>query len=621
MKYYQVICKLLPIFIVLSSLAETFAAPVQSPQLLQQIERTGTSWFSSPIIHNLGEGEKKLIGTYYDVIVWDQDFNEIARARHGTSYPHKGRIYPPAICADLDNDGIWEIVVASIKGSIAAYEWKNNNLAIKNGWPASGSDAGQYPEVRGIAAGDLDNDGTLEVVATTTQTNGGAQVFVFNADGSSYQPAGITGYTCWPRYNSASGPGNDSDVNGQGNSGYGCFGLNVGLGNLDDDDELEIVVTFDNHQLNVFHHDGVSMLTSDYFTNRASAHRGNRLNWGQFIRWFDADVERDHYNLHIGDWPHPSNKKWLQWTQSPPSVADINGDGKNEVIAVANVEKDVPYDTKHHSIMVLEGSYGDGARSGRRLAGWEELPSSNYPQQRGNRSWYPPTNPPSPTIIDINNDQIPEILYTAHDGYLYCVGADGRQLWKKNLRHGPKLMYSSETMVADLNQDDIPELILTTYGDPENRSPKKDHGYLIILDNLGNTLHDIVLPEQGTNGNGKGAPAAPTVMDFTGDSNLEIVIQTFGVGCFVYTVPGSADNLLLWPTGRGNYLRDGKPWLAPEGDINGSRKVDLTDVIVGLRALTGLQQTGLSVEGDISGDNKIGLPEILYCLRKVAEIE
>ena len=35
---------------------------------------------------------------------------------------------------------------------------------------------------------------------------------------------------------------------------------------------------------------------------------------------------------------------------------------------------------------------------------------------------------------------------------------------------------------------------------------------------------------------------------------------TFGAGCFVYTVPGSAENMLLWPTGRGNYLRDGRPW-------------------------------------------------------------
>jgi hypothetical protein len=124
-------------------------------------------------------------------------------------------------------------------------------------------------------------------------------------------------------------------------------------------------------------------------------------------------------------------------------------------------------------------------------------------------------------------------------------------------------MYASEIMVADLNRDRLPELILTTYGDPDSLVPNQPHGYMMILDRNGNVVHDIELPEQGINGNGKGAPAAPTVMDLNGDGNLEIVVQTFGVGAFVYTVPDSAENLLLWPTGRGNYLRDGRPWEVP----------------------------------------------------------
>ena len=112
--------------------------------------------------------------------------------------------------------------------------------------------------------------------------------------------------------------------------------------------------------------------------------------------------------------------------------------------------------------------------------------------------------------------------------------------------------------MADLNQDSEPELVLTTYGDPDNLAPGIPHGYLMILDKAGNVLHDLELPEQGTDGNGKGAPAAPTLMDLNGDGTLEIIVQTFGAGCFIYTVPGSAENLLLWPTGRGNYLRDGR---------------------------------------------------------------
>jgi len=538
------------------STASLVAAPVQAPQFIRQIKWTGTSWFGSPIVHNLGSGSPKIIGTFYDIFVWDASGNQLAKAPHGSGYPHRSRIYAPAVLADLEHDGIYEIVVGS-GDVVAAYEWKNNNLIIKSGWPASVWSAGQFPETRGLAAADLDNNGTIEVVATTTQTErDGAQVFVFNPDGTLYQPPGLS-FQAWPRYNTADGPGNDADSNGQGNHGYGCYGLNVGIGNLDDDPEKEIVVTFDNHQINVFQHTGVSMLASNYFTNRQSQYSGNRLNWGQFIRWFKSGVEHDHYHLHTGTWPHPDTEKWMQWTASPPSVADINGDGKNEVVGVANVEKDTPYDTKHHSIMVLEGSYGNGDRSARRLPGWENLPSSGYPLNRGNRSWYPPRNPPAPTIVNISGDEKPEILYAAHDGYVYCTSATAQRLWRHNIRHSRALMYASEITVADLNQDNTPELILTTYGDPENIKPGQPHGYLMILDNHGNLLFDIQLPQQGTNGNGKGAPAAPTVMDINTDGTLEILVQTFGAGFFIYTVPGSTANQLLWPTARGNFLRDG----------------------------------------------------------------
>lgn len=541
-----------------------YAAPVQQPQFVRQIKWTGTSWFGSPIVHNLGSGDKKIIATFYDIYVWDSQGNLLDEAPHGPSYPHSSRIYAPAVVADLDKDNIYEVVVAS-GSNVAAYEWRNNQLVIKSGWPASTCSAGQCPETRGLAAGDLDNNGSIEIVATTTQTRSdGAQVFVFSPNGNLYQPPGLR-FQAWPRYNTQGGAGNDADVNGPGNHGYGCYGLNVGIGDLDDDPYKEIVVTFDNHQINVFEHTGVSKLASPFFTNRHSSYAGNRLNWGQFIRWFDAGVEANHYHLHTGTWPHPRHQKWMQWTASPPSVADINGDRKNEVVGVANVEMDVPYDTKHHSIMVLEGDYGDGSRSARRLPGWEVPPSSGYPLIRGSRSWYPPRNPPAPTIIDSNNDGRLEILYGAHDGYVYCTSSDAQRLWRFNIRHGRTLMYASEVVVADLNRDSTPELIFTTYGDPEKIAPGQAHGYLMVLDNTGRQLFDIMLPQQGTNGNGKGAPAAPTVMDIDGDGTLEILVQTFGAGFFIYTVPGSAENFLPWPTARGNFLRDGRPMRSSAG--------------------------------------------------------
>ena len=166
-------------------------------------------------------------------------------------------------------------------------------------------------------------------MATTTSTaDSGSQVFVFTADG-----ANAPG---WPRYSAA-----DATFNGAGNQGYGAYGENVGIGQLDNDPQLEVVVTYDNHQINLFNHDGTSVLVSRG-TRTARAARGQPPRLGQFIRWLKPKVEDDHYHRHVGDWPDINKTPWLQWTASPPSIGDLDRDGKNEVIGVPNVEKKEP---------------------------------------------------------------------------------------------------------------------------------------------------------------------------------------------------------------------------------------------------------------------------------------
>mgnify|MGYP002066187354 CR=1 FL=1 len=56
----------------------------------------------------------------------------------------------------------------------------------------------------------------------------------------------------------------------------------------------------------------------------------------------------------------------------------------------------------------------------------------------------------------------------------------------------------AEAAVADLNQDGSPEVVFTTYGDPND----DDSGHLVILAADGALLHDLALEDPGTNGNG-----------------------------------------------------------------------------------------------------------------------
>ena len=86
-------------------------------------------------------------------------------------------------------------------------------------------------------------------------------------------------------------------------------------------------------------------------------------------------------------------------------------------------------------------------------------------------------------------------------------------------------------------------------------------------------------------------------------------------------MPGSAENQLLWPTGRGNYLRNGRPWSATtrlKGDINGDDNVDLADVVLALKAAVGIHLADPDLSGEVDGDNKIGVPEATFALQKAA---
>ncbi len=529
--------------------AGTSGGEVGRPQFRMNLPGQ-TSWYASPVVADLdGDGKNELIAAYYSVFVFDSDGALLSRADGGS-----GRVYAPHLVVDLEGDGIPEVVYG--RGhEVYAYEWSEGRLRLKAGWPADTTGDGEPPEVRGLAAADLNGDGLIEIVATTTQTQstaaGGAQVFVFSSNGAMFQPPGV-GFAAWPRYNHRTGPGGDADRNGQGHSGYGCYGLNVAIGNIDDDEELEIVVTYDNHEIQAFKLDGEAIDASSWFTNPSDPFRGNRMTWGQFIRWADPRVEEDHYHLHVGEWPHPSLQEWLQWTASPPNIVDLDGDGQNEVVGVPNVEKNVPYETQVYAIMVLENAHGDGSRSAMRKEGWETLPRGAAPISVD--GWYPPNGIPAPTTVNIQGDGRPEIVVSLNDGFMRAFESDAREIWRFNFTHGKSVMYASEATVADLNQDGSPEVIFTTYGEPD----VTDSGYLVILGADGRLLHDIPLPDPGRDGNGNGAPAAPAVYDLDGDGQLEIFVQTFDHGMDVFTVPGSAGNCVPWPTARGGPLRMGQ---------------------------------------------------------------
>jgi len=244
----------------------------------------------------------------------------------------------------------------------------------------------------------------------------------------------------------------------------------------------------------------------------------------------------------------------MQWTQSPPSVADINQDGQNEVIGVSNIEMDPhnngKYVTQYWALAVYNGDYGNLGAT--RHTNWTVFPKGSSPVIVN--GYYPPLTPPATAIVDILGDSHPEIITTFNDGALYAFDFMSNLLWRYNFKYGLGISFCTEPTIADLNADGSPEIIFGTFGSPN----VLNSGNLVILAADGSLLSRTPLNTMGqSNGNGNGCPAAPTVADIDGDGKLEIFLQTFEHGMDVYRVTTSDTSCIPWPTARGTYERRG----------------------------------------------------------------
>jgi len=142
----------------------------------------------------------------------------------------------------------------------------------------------------------------------------------------------------------------------------------------------------------------------------------------------------------------------------------------------------------------------------------------------------------------------PELLFAGFDGKIHAVTADNHERWSFAYTTDPAVL-TGGVAVADLSGDGAPEIVFATYSTGAGKSS------LFILDAGGNQQQKVPL-------SGRGAMAVPTIADVDGDGTLELLVSlkdggAAGGSVAVLTVPGSAPNCLLWPTGRANLLRSG----------------------------------------------------------------
>ncbi|MBN2035109.1 MAG: VCBS repeat-containing protein, partial [Chitinispirillaceae bacterium] len=227
---------------------------------------------------------------------------------------------------------------------------------------------------------------------------------------------------------------------------------------------------------------------------------------------------------------------------SPPVFADLDNDGLPEIVLFSDHEKAGEYKNRGNSLWALNPDMT-------RVPGFETPHTTGMPLYTGYENNIVQVAP-SPCLTRLGTGTV-KIIVPSYDGWMRCYDHTGNELWKVQFNAaGEPFIGAGEAAAADLDNDNIPEIVFTTYSTQQNRSN------LFILSGSGTLLHRV--PIQG-----RGSMAAPTIDDIDDDGVLEIIISLKDVlgnglgGVQIWDCASAHATVSDWPTGRGNYLRTG----------------------------------------------------------------
>ncbi|MBN1890704.1 MAG: VCBS repeat-containing protein [Thermoflexales bacterium] len=483
-----------------------------------------TGWYSSPAVADLdGDAVPEVIGGLYKIFILNGENGSLWK---GIDTPGS-RVWPGVVVADIDDDGELEIVTAQGDAYL--------NVLDHNGEQVWSLQAGSN-ELRGLSVYDLDNDKTLEIVVTAARGDE-INTWVYEHDGK--LRAG------WPQLSNDSG------------YAWGVFNDNAAVGDLDGDGQGEIVVPSDVHYICVYEADGVQIPANAMYGSKA---------WGKVGVWEDLSVERRGWGECNGV---RAESYRTNFADGPAVIADVNGDGKMEVVATGNV-----YDCHAgYPPSRYVGVYVFNADRSRFNAGsydWRTVPvDTGAPVSEDYNVIESATY--NPVTADLDGDGYLEILFSSYDGRLHAYWLDKTEHgnWPFSVYPGSgALRFATEPVVADLDDDGLAEVIFASWVQKDSNQT----GQLYILNHLGDLIYSVDLPAAFGSPNWNGALAAPTLADIDGDPDLEVVLNTAHSGFVAYDLPGTANARVLWGTGRGNYQRTGsflQGWLrAPQVRVN-----------------------------------------------------
>jgi len=473
-----------------------------------------TGWYSSPAVADLdGDGTMEVIGAAYTLFVLN---GEDGSLQWSVDTPGS-RVWPGVVVADVDDNGDLEVIIAQGSGYVSVYD---HNGYFEPGWP-------QRPasnEFRSLAVADLDGDGDTEIVVGQARLD---KVNAWVLEHSGSIRAG------WPQLSNDEG------------SAAGLYNDNIGLGDLDGDGLLELVIPSDTITICAYEPDGTHLATHEMY----HGHAGHDMDhWGEVPAYVDLEYEMRGWGPCYDEFTARAN-----FANGPANIVDVNGDGIAQVVVIGDVHNchTSPYTDLYNGPHIFNGDRSRFSASG---FDWTTLPVDTGAPVIQNYDVIESVQP-NPVTVDLDDDGYLEILYPSYDGRMHAFWLDKTEHhnWPYSVYTGGSYRFASEPVVADLDDDGHPEVIFASWV----QKGAYETGKLHILDYQGNPLHEIDLPSAYGSPDWNGALAAPTLANIDDDADLEVVLNTAHSGFVAYDLPGTANARILWGTGRGNYQRTG----------------------------------------------------------------
>jgi len=389
-----------------------------------------TGWYSSPAVTTIA-GKTVVVGGFYafsavngadGTNVWSNDFSNA-----------KARMWPGIVVADVDNDGVDELVTASGSGWVGIWN-KDTGAAYSSNWPKQiGTN-----EWRSLAVADLDGDKRMEIVIGKA-TGATLNTWVLEIDGSVR--------TGWPQPTS----------NTQGYS-WGVYNDNIAITNMDSDSQLEVIVPSDVTYTCAYKADGTSLGIGPVGGPAA------QNKWGLVQFTTDHQYEVLGY-ADCSGYPTVDPSR-TNFADGPVTVVDVDGDGVDELVFVGRTYQfcNRPDEvTIHNGVYILRKDRTRWAAGG---YDWTVVPDNkNHPSLGAPLSMdYNVIQPQqyNPVVVDIDGDGKKEIIFSGFDGKIHVFWLDKTEKysWPYIVGTPSKIMLSSEPAVVDIDNDGFAEIIV-----------------------------------------------------------------------------------------------------------------------------------------------------------------